>query len=194
MSDMIRAFVAIQISEELGEALWELQDHLQRLPPLNGLRWVDPFDAHITLKFFINEVPVKKLPPIVDTLDNVAKQNSPFTIQLSEMGTFPNIHRPSVIWLGINQGQKELKFLFNSVEKHLRKLGIRPERRTFHPHLTLARVPKSWGQGQRRAVGNLIGPTKLPNLPTFQVESIALMRSILTPEGPQYTRLANSCF
>lgn len=194
MSDTIRAFVAIQISEELGEALWELQDHLQRLPPLNGLRWVDPFDAHITLKFFIDGVSAKQLPTIVNTLDNVAKQNKPFNIQLSEMGTFPNIHRPSVIWLGIEQGEKELKQLFEVVEKSLRKLGIRPERRTFHPHLTLARVPKDWRQGQRRAVGSLIGPTKLPKLPLFQVKSIALMRSILTPEGPQYIRLANSHF
>jgi 2'-5' RNA ligase len=194
MSDTIRAFVAIQISEELGEALWELQDHLQRLPPLNGLRWVDPFDAHITLKFLINEVQVKELPAIIDALDNVAKEKSPFTIQLSEMGTFPNIHRPSVIWLGIEQGEKELKHLFDSVENGLRKIGIKRERRTFHPHLTLARVPKSWGQGQRRAVGNLIGPTRLPSLPKLQVNRIALMRSILTPEGPQYTRLAKSYF
>ncbi|MGB0388906.1 MAG: RNA 2',3'-cyclic phosphodiesterase [Ardenticatenaceae bacterium] len=194
MSENIRCFVAVQMSDELSEVIWEVQKRLQKHSPMRGLRWVDASDSHITVKFILGGAPVNQLSRIVNVLDRVAEPLDPFTIQLNNLGTFPNIYRPSVIWLGLEEGEKELQRLFQSVEEKLRRIGLKPERRTYHPHLTLARVPKKWTQSQRRAVGNLIGRIKLPNLPPCRIESVALMRSILTPQGPNYMRLSNSLF
>ena len=194
MSENIRCFVAVQLSDDLCEAIWMLQKQLKKHSAMRGLRWVDPGDLHITLKFIIGGVPATQLPRIVDGLDQIAQKEEPFTIKLNNLGTFPNIHRPSVLWLGLSQGEKELQTLFKAVENKLRRLGLKAERRAYHPHLTLARVPKNWSQSQRRALGKLIGPTKIPDLPACEIEAVALIRSILTPEGPDYMRLSHSMF
>ncbi|MBA3531042.1 MAG: RNA 2',3'-cyclic phosphodiesterase [Ardenticatenales bacterium] len=193
MSESVRTFIAIQVPEEIGEALWQVQDCLQHLPPMRDLRWTDPFDAHITVKF-LGETPVSQLPAIVEALDDVAKQWEPFPIHLENLGVFPNVHRPNVLWLGVEEGGKPLQHLYNAVEVALKKLGIKPERAEFHPHLTLARVPNEWSQSQRRALGELVGPTSLPEVPAFTTDAIALIRSQLGSDGPRYMRLGNSIF
>lgn len=194
MSENIRCFVAVQLSDDLCEAIWMLQKQLQKHSPMQGLRWVDPGDLHITIKFIMGGVPATQLPRIVNALDNIAEKRDPFTIKLKNLGTFPNIHRPSVLWLGLDEGQKELQMLFKAIENKLRRLGLKAERRAYHPHLTLARVPKKWSQSQRRALGQLIGAIDVPDLPASEIEAVALIRSILTPEGPDYMRLSHSIF
>lgn len=190
----IRAFVAVELTEDIRDVVWELQDQLQRHPSLQGLRWVDPFDFHITLKFLLDGAPVSQIPRIVETLDQVAEKFDPFSVTFGSLGTYPNVFRPSVIWLGIKEGENELKHLFHRVEGRLRELGLRAERRAYSPHLTLARVPKKWSQRQKRAAGDLIGPTPIPDFPPFTIDAVALIRSILTPQGPRYTRLSSSSF
>jgi RNA 2',3'-cyclic 3'-phosphodiesterase len=193
MSDStVRAFVAVQIPEEVSEAVWQVQDALQAYPAMRGLRWVEPDDSHITLKF-LGETPIPQLPAIVEALDGVAERMEPFTVRLGLLGAFPNVNRPNNIWLGVEEGERPFQRLFNGVEVALKRLGIKPERGEFHPHLTLARVPRSWSAEQQSAVGNLIGAVELPEVPPFTVSAIALIRSLLTPgESPQYMRLGNS--
>ncbi len=193
MSETVRVFVAVQPSEEVAEAIWQVQEHLHQFPPLQALRWVDPDDAHITLKF-LGDVPIPTLPAIVEALDGVAASWEPFPAKLGTLGAFPNVHRPDTIWLGVEEGERALHHLYNAVEVSLKRIGFKPERKPFHPHLTLARVPKSWGSSQQAAAGELIGPTAIPDLPAFTVEAIALIRSTLTPEGSIYQRLANARF
>ncbi|MGH2542455.1 MAG: RNA 2',3'-cyclic phosphodiesterase [Ardenticatenaceae bacterium] len=193
MAETVRAFVAVQIAEEVADALWQVQDTLQSLPAMADLRWVEPEDSHITLKF-LGDTPIPRLPAIVAALDSVAERWEPFIAQFGPLGAFPNVHRPNNVWLGISQGEKPFQHLYNAIEVALKKLGIKPERRDFHAHLTLARVPKAWTDAQRRAAGELIGPTELPEVPPFTVDAVALIRSVLTPEGSEYTRLANSLF
>ncbi|MDQ4075249.1 MAG: RNA 2',3'-cyclic phosphodiesterase [Chloroflexota bacterium] len=193
MAETVRAFIAVQLPEEVADGVWQVQDTLQQLPPMHDLRWVDPDDAHITIKF-LGETPTPKLPAIEDALDSVAHSWTPFRVKLGPLGAFPNVYRPNNIWLGVEEGGEPFQHLYNAVEVALKPLGIKPERRDFHPHVTLARVPRSWTQTQQRAIGDLIGPTSLPEVPPFTVEAIALLRSVLTEEGSEYTRLANSIF
>jgi 2'-5' RNA ligase len=173
--------------------VWQVQDALQALPAMADLRWVEPEDAHFTLKF-LGETPIPRLPAIVGALDGVAQQWEPFTVHFGGLGAFPNVHRPNNIWLGVAEGEKPFQHLYNAVDVALKKIGVKPERKDFHPHLTLARVPKAWSDAQRRAAGELIGPTPLPEVPPFTIRAVALIRSVLTPDGSEYMRLANSLF
>lgn len=193
MSESVRTFVALQVPDETGDDIWTIQDSLRHLPPMRDLRWSDPYESHITLKF-LGDTPISRLPALVDALDGVAAQWEPFLVRLGQLGAFPNVHRPNVLWLGVEEGEKALQHLYNAVEVALKKVGVKPERGDYHPHLTLARIPRSWTQGQRRAVGELIGPTGLPASPSFTARAIALIRSDLTPQGPHYMRLGNALF
>lgn len=193
MTPTLRAFVALELPEAVSVALEEVHAVLQTHAATQGLKWMDPYDAHLTLKF-LGEVPIQQLPMIVDALDKVAERWEPFEISLEALGAFPHVHRPNVIWVGVSQGQKTLIHLYNAVEVALKKLGMKPERGEFFPHVTVARLPKEWGAGQRQAVGDLVGVLDLPPIPAFTVDAVALIRSVLTPEGPEYTRLGQSVF
>jgi 2'-5' RNA ligase len=193
MTQTVRSFVALELPEVVSVALEETQALLQTYPATRGLKWVDPYDAHLTLKF-LGEIPIPQLPLMVDTLDTIAERWDPFDVTLESLGAFPNVHRPNVLWVGVAEGHKMIIHLYNAVEVALKKLGIKPERGEFFPHITLARVPKEWTGTQQEAVGNLVGTVELPQIPSFKVDAIALMRSVLTPEGPEYTRIGNSRF
>ncbi len=193
MAETVRVFVAVELPEEVADAIWAVQDQLQALGPMQELRWVEPEDAHITLKF-LGDTEIPRLPAIVEALDSVAERWEPFPVRLGWLGAFPDVQRPNNLWLGMEEGEKPLQHLYNAVEVALKGLGIKPERKEFHPHVTLARVPQSFSGAQRGALGELIGPTELPPLPPFTVGAIALMRSVLTPDGSLYMRLGNSRF
>jgi 2'-5' RNA ligase len=193
MTQTLRAFVALELPEAVSVALEEAQVFLQNHPATQGLKWVDPYDSHLTLKF-LGEIPIPQLPILVEGLDDIAEQWEPFNITLDALGAFPNVYRPNVLWVGVAEGQKTIIHLYNAVEVALKKVGIKPERGEFLPHVTLARVPKEWTAAQQEAVGNLVGTLDLSPIPAFTIDAVALIRSVLTPEGPEYTRLGNSVF
>jgi 2'-5' RNA ligase len=69
------------------------------------------------------------------------------------------------------------------------KLGFKPERRGFSPHITIARVRSGRNRGQLvdevlRSQGEMFGG--------FEVKHIRLKKSVLTPRGPVYSTLAES--
>ena len=193
MSQSVRAFVALELSEPVSMALESAQALLHMQPAAESLRWTDPYDAHLTLKF-LGEIPVAQLPAIVDALDAIAERWEPFPLQLEALGAFPNVLQPNVLWVGVAEGSRQVTRLYNAVEASLKKLGFRPERGEFIPHITLARVPRDWSSAQRAAVGELVGAIELPPIPPMTVSAVALMRSVLTPDGPEYTRLGNARF
>jgi 2'-5' RNA ligase len=193
MAEQVRAFIAVELPEEVADGIWEVQDTLQAYEPMRALRWVEPDDAHITMKF-LGDLPIPRLPAIVDALDSVAANWEPFQARLGPLGAFPNVHRPNNLWLAVTEGDKALIHLYNAVEVALKRLGFKPERGDFSPHVTLARLPRSITPEQQRAVGDLVGMIELPEVPPFTVSAVALVLSELTPDGPIYTRVGNSPF
>ena len=189
----VRAFVALELPEAVQEGLWEVQDVLQSHRVAEELRWVEPESTHLTLKF-LSDIAIARLPSIVEALDSVAERWQPFEVRIGPLGAYPNVHEPHTLWLAADAERRALIHLFNAVEVALKPLGIRPERRNLHPHLTLARVPRDWPTAQKRAVGDLVGQVPLPEVPSFTADSMALIRSELTRSGPIYTRLARARF
>lgn len=193
MAETVRAFVAVELPDAVKDVLWELQEKLQSYSATRIARWVDPWEAHVTLKF-LGEVPIPKLPAIVDALDGVAERREPFTMRLAHLGAFPNVYRPTVLWVGVEEGSEALVALAASVEAALRPLGFKPERREFQPHVTLARVRREATPRQQRELGELVGPTPVPEFPPTTVSHISLMRSLLSPQGSRSVRLGRSTF
>ncbi len=63
--------------------------------------------------------------------------------------------------------------------------GLEPERRAYHPHITLARLPR--GAGPIKALIEESGGLASP---AFEVRDFRLYESRLSPEGPVYTAAA----
>ncbi len=190
-SDTIRAFVAVELPEPLKAHLGEVQKRLKRLEATSILRWVDPRVSHITLKFLGN-VEVARLAAVSEALEQVARTVEPFRVALGELGVFPNIYRPRVLWLGVTDPQGHFRRLARAVDRAMDRLGFEPETRgPFVPHITLGRVGRRATTAQRKALGDIVGRVNVPTGYELEVDHMVLMRSVLTPSGPVYTRLSH---
>lgn len=188
--ELIRSFVAIELSPQALEQLAALQEQLKAQIPSGMVRWVNPYGIHLTLKF-LGEVQAPRLRDVESTLRALCVKFQPFTFSYGGLGCFPSFNRPNVIWVGVEESSGALQALHKEVERSLARLGFRPEARPFSPHLTLGRVGRGVGGTERRRIGEHIRNRSVGRLGEIQVEAISLMRSDLKPTGAVYTRLAS---
>ena len=123
----MRLFTAIQPSPGFRAALEDLQQRL-REAGVTG-RYREPDGLHLTLAF-IGEWPED----ITELLPAVRK---PFSVTLSHLGIFPEAN---VLWAGVEPCE-ELDLLAKQVRHCLADAGIPFDRKSFSPHITLARKP-----------------------------------------------------
>ena len=102
-----------------------------------GLRWEQRERYHLTLQFL---GPVRELAPVVDGLSAAVGDRAAFPFRLGGAGAFPKPGRARVVWMGAAVGGPDLVGLAGAVAGGLRPLGYEPDRKEFHPHLTLARL------------------------------------------------------
>lgn len=185
---LIRTFIAVEFSQSLKKELAVLQKDLKSR--LGDLKWVPQANFHLTLKF-LGDVESKRISEIVASLKEAVQDLRVFSLNLAGLGGFPKIDHPKVVWIGVKQGRVELIRLQQAVEDALAAQGFDRERRSYSPHLTLAR---SRDYTDLKAVGEALQGIKEPVTATDQVRSIKLMKSDLRPGGPVYTCLAEIPF
>ena len=146
-----------------------------------GLRWEQPERYHLTLQFL---GPVRRLAPVVEGLAAAVAGREAFPFRLGGAGAFPKPGRARVVWIGAALGGHDVVGLAGAVGGALRPFGYEPDRKEFHPHLTLARlkVPDDVAD-----VVAAIGPGAVGE--AFTVGEIVLYESRLSPTGPTYTAL-----
>jgi len=185
----IRAFIAIELSKEIREALTRLQERLKSRIPHRSVRWVRVEGIHLTLKF-LGDVPASSIDGISQALEVACGGFEPFTLEAAGLGCFPNSRRPRVLWVGVREESGVLNRLQKSVEDELARLGFERERRSFNPHLTLGRVQRRVSHNDRQRLGELIAESEVGLLDSMRVPAVKLMRSDLQPAGAVYTALA----
>jgi 2'-5' RNA ligase len=151
-----------------------------------NLKCVEPENLHITLKF-LGDVDDSQLHQVVDIIETI--EFSPFDLYLKRAGVFPNLRRPRVVWVGVEEGVNKLSLIFDELEKKLTRVGFKPERRRFNPHLTVCRVRSGKNRAQLIQVVNELRDIDVGSV---QVKYIKLKKSVLTPKGPIYSDLALS--
>ncbi len=204
---MIRAFVAVELNEELRAAVSRLQSlireeigrELRRRAPGARIQWTRPESLHLTLKF-LGDIAEEQLDKIQQAIAMAAEGHQSFAVTMKGIGVFPDLRAPRVIWVGLDgpdaQGSQPIKpaplvDLAKSIDDALAALDFAPERRPFSPHLTLGRI-KEHG----REVGQALTATGLlmQHAPAgiLPVRTVVLMRSELRPTGSLYTRLCEA--
>jgi 2'-5' RNA ligase len=150
------------------------------------VRWVHADSMHLTLKFLGN-VDTRDLGAIDEALKRVAGAAQPARGRLCDVGSFPHMSRPRVLWAGVQSDGEALANLAAATDAAMSELGFPPERRRFHAHVTIGRVR---GGRQldtlREAVGRQAGFGSDP----FAIDSITLFESELRRSGARYTPIA----
>jgi 2'-5' RNA ligase len=179
----VRLFVALDIPEAVRDSLARLSRQLRETCP--SARWVRIEGAHVTLKF-IGETSEDRAGRIRSALAS-ARSAGAIDIRFAGLAFSPSARRPRVLWAGI-EADSSLGALARSIEERLKPLGIPPETRDFHPHLTLARFDSPKGLDALRAAVEKLGA---PEFGSARVSEFHLYRSVLKRGGAEYTRLAS---
>ena len=184
----MRAFIAIELSEEIKKTLFQVQSHLRYSGA--DVKWVSEENTHLTLKF-LGELSEDKIEKVTSILDNIAKNFKTFEISLKDIGAFPKIEFPKVIWVGLDKGAKESAELAARINEALSKIGFAEETRPFAAHLTIGRVRSA---KNKLALKEKLLSYNLPPAAYNPISSITLFKSTLTPQGPVYSKLHAAYF
>ena len=182
MSD-IRSFVAIELPESIRADIRELQRALRSYR--FDIRWVEPVNMHLTLTF-LGDVDPSRIEDVGRALSETAAGCPVFQLVPRDLGVFPNMRQPRVIWAGIGGQTAILRSLRKSVDVALGPLGFEMENRPYRGHLTLGRVKRGMDHG--RLADALRTHGEFVSRP-FYVERLILFKSQLYPGGPVYTKL-----
>lgn len=174
----MRCFIGIPVEEWTGE-LSKLLEKIKR--GTGEVKWVKVKNLHVTLKF-LGEIEENMVEKVKNTLTESLHDVTSFFLTASDLGAFPSLSSPRVIWLGIGEGKEKIEKIFKEVEKGLIECGIPPEGRKYHPHITLGRIKRSVNRGWWKGVLNM----KLPRFPRMVVREVVLYQSCLHSEGPEY--------
>lgn len=181
--DEIRAFVAIPLPEGVKLFLRELVAQLKGYG--GNVKWTRPESIHLTLKFLGN-VERKRLPELEREIGSALRPQPAMSLSLAGMGAFPGLHRPRVIWVGMDDPQEGLRPAVADLEHALERLGFEREKRQYNPHLTVGRVKSGrLSPDLLNAIRQMIDLSG----PTFDADHAVLFQSILKPSGAEYHQL-----
>ncbi len=178
MASPLRTFIALEIPDGVRAAAAKLIERLRSQGA--KVTWTAPENLHVTLKF-LGDVDVTSVAAVCDAVARATEAISPFRVSFAGAGAFPDIARPRVLWLGVDEGVEPLVFLHSQIEEQLAELTFPFDGRRFAPHVTLGRVrgPGSALTEQLETDANLKAGDML-------VEEVIIYSSELTPDGPFY--------
>jgi RNA 2',3'-cyclic 3'-phosphodiesterase len=173
---MHRLFVAIRPPEHIRDLLIDAMDDSA------NFRWQDEEQLHLTLRF-IGEVER----PIADDLAHALTRvrSEPLEVRIAGVGRFEQ-RSGGALWAGIDP-KPPVAALAAKVERVCQENGLEPERRAFHPHITIAR----WKGRRTREVHDFLERRRGLASEPFAVTEFTLFESRLSRHGADYEAVAS---
>jgi|SRR5690348_4728117 len=168
---MHRLFVAIRPPEVIRDLLIDAMDDRA------DFRWQDDAQLHLTLRF-IGEVERPVAQDVADALTRVHAER--FTLRIRGVGRFEQ-RSSGALWAGV-EPKEPVAALAAKIERACQQVGIEPERRAFHPHITLAR----WKGRRTREVADFLERNGGLASDPFEVTEFTLFESRLSRHGAHY--------
>ncbi len=175
---MVRLFVCIWIPEFLRDPIVKFQKNIEKLPL--RAKFVEPENLHLTVTFLgdINE----DINQLKKNLDASVKNINNFHVKLQKLKLIPNENYIRVIGIKAeNEGK-----ISNLIREVVNNVGGKFYEKT---KLTLCRVKKI---EDKRLLQKFIADHRGIKIGTFNVESVALVKSVLTKRGPIYETIHKS--
>ncbi|ABM61936.1 RNA 2',3'-cyclic phosphodiesterase [Halorhodospira halophila] len=163
MTERQRLFFALWPPAHLRERLTAVQGELGRIG-----RPVAAERLHLTVAFLGNSDPERA----TEAAAAATREARGFVLRLDRFGHFV---RSGVVWMAPTEYPNALETLHRRLRRELRRRGLRTERRSLHPHVTLF----------RKATPS--GPHPAASL-EWPVDELTLVASVTRAEGPEYHR------
>jgi len=173
---MHRLFVAVRPPEHIRDLLIDAMDDSA------DFRWQDEAQLHLTLRF-MGEVDRPVADDLALALGRI--QADCFHLRINGAGRFEQ-RSSGALWAGVEPKQP-VATLAAKVERVCQQVGLEPERRAFHPHITLAR----WKGRRTREVADYLDRTRGLASEPFEVDRFILFESRLSRHGAHYEEVAD---
>jgi 2'-5' RNA ligase len=207
-----RTFIAIELPAEVRGQIKVYIDQLRAQFPAARASWSREDNLHLTLKF-LGDVEVSRIDGLAQACAQAARQVDRFELLMAGGGTFPPHGKPKVLWLGVGyagvgyagvppaassrsrtspsaisaEHENPLLSLHTHIEDSCAAAGFAREARSFHPHLTIARIREA---KDSRELADYHRQKDLPPQ-TFTVSEVVLFRSELSSKGSKHTALSH---
>ena len=168
---MHRLFVAIRPPQQVRDLLLDAMDDSA------DFRWQDEEQLHLTLRF-VGEVERPVANDLADALRQI--RSPPLELRIAGVGRFEQ-RSSGALWAGV-EPKPPLAALAAKVERVCQAVGLEPERRAFHPHITLAR----WKGRRTREVQQFLERRSGLSSGPFRVDCFILFESRLSRHGAHY--------
>src|SRR5438270_13031958 len=173
---MHRLFVAIRPPEPIRDLLIDAMDDSA------DFRWQDEEQLHLTLRF-IGEVERPVADDLAAELGRIRAQ--PFELRITGVGRFEQ-RNSGALWAGV-EPKAPVAAVAAKVERASIAVGLEPERRAFHPHITLAR----WKGRRSREIASFLEHHRALVSEPWEVDAFILFESRLSRHGAQYEEVAS---
>ena len=172
---MHRLFIAIRPPEAIRDLLIDAMDDGPEL------RWVGDEQLHLTLRF-VGEVERPVANDLAAAFERLRFDR--FGLRISGVGRFDR-RNGGALWAGL-EPTTLVAALAAKVERICQETGLPPERRAFHPHITLAR----WKGRSSGAADAFVERNRALSSAPFTVDRLTLFESHLSRHGPHYEAVA----
>jgi 2'-5' RNA ligase len=172
----VRLFFAVELPPEV-------QATLGRLRPSDDnrdYRWVDASLLHVTLAF-LGEQPEERLETLKSVGREAAAHSHVAVLRLGAAGHFGSGRAPRVLWVDLAGDVAALSTLHANLTHSLKAAAFPTEDRPFTAHITLARRRETARGGRPAGWPPHVTPSP------FDMDTLTLMQSRLSPRGPTYT-------
>jgi RNA 2',3'-cyclic 3'-phosphodiesterase len=180
----IRSFLAFELPEQIKTILHRVLADMRQAPL--DIRWVRVENIHLTV-IFTGNIEMDLLDDMSDIVKGACDWCPPLTISLKSAGVFSSRRNPRVLWIGLDGDIEKMSVFKNRLEEGLGPFGIKEEKRSFSPHLTLGRFKKGAKLGVQ--LDDLLLKYGGLESPRVTLNELVLFKSELTPKGAKYSRL-----
>lgn len=184
----MRLFFALELPTDvktrLAERVWshprwwigDAKTHLRRVPDEN---------LHVTLKF-LGHGQAEKVAAVKSAMAAVPRVGA-LQLRSECVGFFPPRGGPRVFVVHLAADVERLNVLVSGIEAAMEPLGFEREKRSFKPHVTMARSRARFGAPATIKPPILEDPVLEGE--SFEVNEVTLFRSDLNREGSIYTTI-----
>lgn len=180
----MRTFVALPVyNNQARRFLSQCCHALQAGQP--DVKWVAENHYHLTLRF-LGDIEPRLVDEVRGAVDQVARKAPSLETILELPGAFPGLNRPQTLWMGVRDSGRQIAILEKELSDRLAELGFVPDRKPFHPHITLGRMRSPRGADSLRKA---LETWSLKDVCPCRFDQLVLFESQLTPAGPVYSAL-----
>lgn len=187
-----RLFIAVPLPDAVRDFVADIVEDLKR----EGwpMRWVDADNGHLTLHF-LGDTPPENAELLRLALGEVIEQHESFDLRTADLGAFPAMKRPRVLWLGLWGPAHRMESIRDDIGVLLEEFDFELDEKPFHPHITLGRLRETKNVrlselpvkirarfDELAEQGVVTHDKPVP----FPVREVQLVRSHLSHEGARY--------